>query len=227
MRALASGNGPSMRADDRSRAFREASPARLQRRSRSRTSGLSSTPPDQGGDIQSEAVVTHPGGMGWRATSTHSDRSRRSSPMGCARSAGASQPLCSATLLPCSPKALSRWRVPGIRTGSGTAFACAAIEPVSDRLEMTNPRRPRFVYVLSDGGWAHTAVERIRQFAEVGVPTIHLSIGMAPTRSCSPGVRTSARVVRAWCPRRSRKQRPCAAPSRAMSIPSCDPLGDQ
>jgi murein DD-endopeptidase MepM/ murein hydrolase activator NlpD len=38
MRALAPGNGPSMRPGDRSRAIRGASPARLQRRSRSRTS---------------------------------------------------------------------------------------------------------------------------------------------------------------------------------------------
>ena len=44
--------------------------------------------------------------------------------------------------------------VPGIRTGSGTAFAGDAIELVSRRLEMTNQRRPRFVYVLSDGGWS-------------------------------------------------------------------------
>ena len=39
----------------------------------------------------------------------------------------------------------------GIRTGGGTAFAGDAIELVADKLEMTNPRRPRFVYVLSDG----------------------------------------------------------------------------
>ena len=47
---------------------------------------------------------------------------------------------------------------------------------------MTNPRRPRFVYVLSDGGWSDTraGVERIRELAELGVPTIHLSIGIAP-----------------------------------------------
>ena len=72
--------------------------------------------------------------------------------------------------------------VPGIRTGGGTAFAGDAIELVSDQLEMTNPRRPRFVYVLSDGGWADTraGVERIRWLAELGVPTIHLSIGIAP-----------------------------------------------
>jgi hypothetical protein len=72
--------------------------------------------------------------------------------------------------------------VPGIRTGGGTAFAGDAIELVSDQLEMTNPRRPRFVYVISDGGWSDTraGVERIRRLAEGGVPTIHLSIGMAP-----------------------------------------------
>lgn len=72
--------------------------------------------------------------------------------------------------------------VPGIRTGGGTALAGDAIELVSDQLEMTNPRRPRFVYVLSDGGWSDTqaGVERIRELAELGVPTIHLSIGIAP-----------------------------------------------
>ena len=73
-------------------------------------------------------------------------------------------------------------RVPGIRTGGGTAFAGEAIELVSDQLEITNPRRPRFVYVLSDGGWSDTraGVQRIRALAEAGVPTIHLSIGIAP-----------------------------------------------
>ena len=72
--------------------------------------------------------------------------------------------------------------VPGIRTGGGTAFAGDAIELVSDQLEMTNPHRPRFVYVLSDGGWSDTraGVERIRELAELGIPTIHLSIGIAP-----------------------------------------------
>jgi hypothetical protein len=72
--------------------------------------------------------------------------------------------------------------VPGIRTGGGTAFAGDAIELLCEQLEMTNPRRPRFVYVLSDGGWADTraGVERIRWLAELGVPTIHLSIGIAP-----------------------------------------------
>jgi|GEM_PF-6054362 len=72
--------------------------------------------------------------------------------------------------------------VPGIRTGGGTAFAGDAIELICDQLEMTNLRRPRFVYVLSDGGWADTraGVERIRALAELGVPTIHLAIGIAP-----------------------------------------------
>ena len=72
--------------------------------------------------------------------------------------------------------------VPGIRTGGGTAFAGDAIELLCDQLEMTNPRRPRFVYVLSDGGWADTqaGVARIRWLAEHDVPTIHLSIGIAP-----------------------------------------------
>ena len=86
----------------------------------------------------------------------------------------------SATLLAEGTKPLPR--VPGIRTGGGTAFAGDAIELVCDQLEMTNPPRPRFVYVLSDGGWADTraGVARIRRLAEHGVPTIHLSIGIAP-----------------------------------------------
>ena len=72
--------------------------------------------------------------------------------------------------------------VPGIRTGGGTAFAGDAIELVTDQLEITNPRRPRFLYLLSDGGWSDTraGVERIRWLTDHGVPTIHLSIGIAP-----------------------------------------------
>ena len=72
--------------------------------------------------------------------------------------------------------------VPGIATGGGTAFAGDAIELVCEQLEMTNPRRPRFLYVLSDGGWADTqaGVQKIRWLAEHAVPTIHLSIGIAP-----------------------------------------------
>jgi hypothetical protein len=72
--------------------------------------------------------------------------------------------------------------IPGIKTGGGTAFAGDAIELLCEHLEMTNPRRPRFVYVLSDGGWADTqaGVERIRWLAEHDVPTIHLAIGIAP-----------------------------------------------
>jgi hypothetical protein len=72
--------------------------------------------------------------------------------------------------------------VPGIATGGGTAFAGDAIELVCEQLDMTNPRRPRFLYVLSDGGWADTraGVQTIRWLAEQGVPTIHLSIGIEP-----------------------------------------------
>src|SRR5205085_69532 len=47
--------------------------------------------------------------------------------------------------------------VPGLRTGGGTAFAGDALELASDRLDMANPRRPRFAYCLSDGGWYDTA----------------------------------------------------------------------
>jgi Mg-chelatase subunit ChlD len=73
-------------------------------------------------------------------------------------------------------------RVPAIRTGGGTAFAGDAIDLICEHLEMTNPRRPRLVYVLSDGGWVDTqaGVRRIRWLAGHGVPTIHLSIGIEP-----------------------------------------------
>lgn len=72
--------------------------------------------------------------------------------------------------------------VPGIRTGGGTAFAGDAIVAASDHLEMTNPRRPRFAYVVSDGGWYDTpaGVERIRWLGDQGVLTIHIAIGVAP-----------------------------------------------
>jgi hypothetical protein len=72
--------------------------------------------------------------------------------------------------------------VPGIRTGGGTAFAGDAIELVCEQLEMTNPRRPRFLYLLSDGAWSDTqaGVARIRWLADHDVPTIHLAIGVAP-----------------------------------------------
>jgi Mg-chelatase subunit ChlD len=72
--------------------------------------------------------------------------------------------------------------VPGLSTGGGTAFAADALELAANRLDMTNPRRPRFAYVLSDGGWYDTAagVARIRELRAHGVPTIHLAIGSAP-----------------------------------------------
>jgi len=56
-----------------------------------------------------------------------------------------------------------------------------AIELVCEQLEMTNARRPRFVYVLSDGGWdTQAGVARIHWLVEQDVPTIHLAIGIAP-----------------------------------------------
>ncbi len=47
---------------------------------------------------------------------------------------------------------------------------------------MQNPRRPRFIYCISDGGWADTraGVEKIRELSEHGVPTIHIAIGAEP-----------------------------------------------
>jgi hypothetical protein len=72
--------------------------------------------------------------------------------------------------------------VPAIRTGGGTAFAGDALVAAYECLEMSNPRRPRFAYVISNGGWHDTpvGVERIRWLAGQGVPTVHLAIGCAP-----------------------------------------------
>ena len=72
--------------------------------------------------------------------------------------------------------------VPGIRTGGGTAFAGDAVELVCEHLEMDNEKRPRFLYILSDGGWYDTeaGLAKIRWLREQGVPTIHISIGMEP-----------------------------------------------
>ena len=72
--------------------------------------------------------------------------------------------------------------VPGIATGGGTAFAADAIELATAPLELANPRRPRFLYVLSDGGWSDTraGVAAIHALAEQAVPTIHLSLGSPP-----------------------------------------------
>ena len=73
-------------------------------------------------------------------------------------------------------------KVPAIKTGGGTAFAGDAVELVCEHLDMENPRRPRFLYILSDGGWcdAEAGVAKIRWLRDVGVPTIHLSIGPLP-----------------------------------------------
>ena len=97
-----------------------------------------------------------------RATSTRSGRSAGSSPTALRQVGG----RCATALFgnarrACSATARGRLPlVPGIRTGGGTAFAGDAIELAAERLEMTNPRRPRFVYVLSDGGWADTQGRR-------------------------------------------------------------------
>ena len=113
--------------------------------------------------------------------------------------------------------------VPGIRTGGGTAFAGDAIELVSDQLEMTNPRRPRFVYVLSDGGWSDTraGVERIRRLAELGVPTIHLidrdraAVGRVRPHHRDHRPRAGARPHRRRHRRRAR--RPPPPPARPLT----------
>jgi len=75
--------------------------------------------------------------------------------------------------------------VPGIRVGGGTAFAGDAIVEGCSHLEMTNQRRPRMVYILSDGGWYDTeaGVRQIHWLREQGVPTMHISIGALPPLS--------------------------------------------
>ena len=72
--------------------------------------------------------------------------------------------------------------VPGIGTGGGTAFGGDAIGLCAEQLELDNPRRPRFLYVVSDGGWYDTqeGVEKIHELREIGVPTLHISIGIQP-----------------------------------------------
>ena len=72
--------------------------------------------------------------------------------------------------------------IPGIRTGGGTAFGGDAICLCADHLEFNNPRRPRFTYVISDGGWYDTqaGVEKIHELRELGVPVVHISIGLEP-----------------------------------------------
>jgi hypothetical protein len=72
--------------------------------------------------------------------------------------------------------------IPGIRTGGGTAFGADAISLCAEHLELDNPRRPRFLYCLSDGGWYDTeaGVKKIRQLRELGVPVVHISIAVPP-----------------------------------------------
>jgi hypothetical protein len=72
--------------------------------------------------------------------------------------------------------------VPGIRTGGGTAFGGDAISLCAERLELDNPRRPRFLYCISDGGWCDTqaGAKKVRELRELGVPTVHISIGLPP-----------------------------------------------
>jgi hypothetical protein len=73
--------------------------------------------------------------------------------------------------------------IPGIRTGGGTAFGADAITLCADQLEFHNPRRPRFQYVISDGGWYDTqaGLEKIHELRDdLGVPVVHISIGLEP-----------------------------------------------
>jgi Mg-chelatase subunit ChlD len=72
--------------------------------------------------------------------------------------------------------------VPAIRVGGGTAFAGDAITIGAGQVEMENRRRPRAVWIVSDGGWYDTeaGVQKIRWLAELGAPTVHLSIGAEP-----------------------------------------------
>ena len=72
--------------------------------------------------------------------------------------------------------------VPGIKTGGGTAFGGEAIGLCAEQLEFENPRRPRFVYVISDGGWCDSerGVAKVRELRELQIPVAHLSIAFPP-----------------------------------------------
>lgn len=69
-----------------------------------------------------------------------------------------------------------------MRTGGGTAYASDAIVLACDHLDMTNPRRPRLVYVISDGYWSDSqeGVAKIQALREEGVATVHICIGGEP-----------------------------------------------
>ncbi len=107
----------------------------------------------------------------------------------CARSAAGWPPRCSATAPRCSPTAPPDCaQVPGIRTGGGTAFAGDAIELRVDRLEMANPRRPRFVYVPLR-----------RRLVMTRRPASRGSASCAPT-ACRPSIWRSAAHRCRWRP---------------------------
>lgn len=73
-------------------------------------------------------------------------------------------------------------KVPDIVTSGGTAYGAEAMKLGATYIELENPRRPRAIYILSDGGWcdSRSGVEAIKRYAEIGVPTVHLSIGVEP-----------------------------------------------
>lgn len=72
--------------------------------------------------------------------------------------------------------------VPGIKTGGGTAFGGDAISMCAEHLEFDNPLRPRFQFVISDGGWYDTqaGVAKIHELQGLGVIVVHISIGLEP-----------------------------------------------
>ena len=87
----------------------------------------------------------------------------------------------------------------------------------AEHLDMENRRRPRAVYVISDGGWCDTeaGVQKIRWLAELGVPTIHLSIGAEPLSvEAEPHLRAHRPRRRPRRHRRSTPSRPCSAARR-------------
>jgi hypothetical protein len=99
-----------------------------------------------------------------------------------------------------------------------TAFAGDAIAIGASHLEMDNRRRPRAVWIVSDGGWYDTeaGVRKIRWLAELGAP--RSTSQSAPSHSPSKPAASvfSATPPTAWTSSPAHRRR---ADSRASAAP--------